>query len=402
MEVVLTGIKPTGQPGTLHIGNYVGAMKPAVAASRNPNVQSYYFLADYHAIGADAARGALHAGDRGELARRRAGSEQSDALSPERHSRDPRADLDPAQRDGKGLMNRAHAYKAAVAENEATPGRDPDQAITMTLYSYPVLMAADILMFKASKVPVGRDQKQHVEMARDIAQRFNHHFGETFVLPDAVIGDNIATLPGLDGRKMSKSYGNAIPLFAREKELRKLVMKIKTNSLEPGQPKDTNDSALYEIYRAFATRRGSRRHSQALRRRYRLGRDEAALVRTHQRGDRARARGVRAADREPARGREAAQARRRASESREPAVPRRDSRPGRHPAARALRRGLGAFTTSGGRRAADVRRLLERVRELQHAEVVAIAADDLDADGQAFGREPRGHGDRGRNVAVIQ
>ncbi len=111
----------------------------------------------------------------------------------------------------KGLMNRAHAYKAAVAENEATPGRDPDQAIMMNLYSYPILMAADILMFKAAKVPVGRDQKQHVEMARDIAQRFNHHFGETFVLPDAVIGDNIATLPGLDGRKMSKSYGNVIP-----------------------------------------------------------------------------------------------------------------------------------------------------------------------------------------------
>jgi tryptophanyl-tRNA synthetase len=150
-------------------------------------------------------------------------------------------------------MNRAHAYKAAVAENEATPGRDPDQAIMMSLYSYPVLMAADILMFKANKVPVGKDQKQHVEMARDIAQRFNHHFGDTFVLPDAVIGDHIATLPGLDGRKMSKSYGNVIPLFAGEKELRKLVMKIKTNSLEPRQPKDPSDSALFDIYRAFAT-----------------------------------------------------------------------------------------------------------------------------------------------------
>jgi tryptophanyl-tRNA synthetase len=114
-------------------------------------------------------------------------------------------------------------------------------------------MAADILMFKATKVPVGRDQKQHVEMARDIAQRFNHNFGETFVLPEPVIGEHIATLPGLDGRKMSKSYGNVIPLFAGEKELRKVVMKIKTNSLEPGQPKDTNDSALFEIYRAFAT-----------------------------------------------------------------------------------------------------------------------------------------------------
>jgi tryptophanyl-tRNA synthetase len=154
-----------------------------------------------------------------------------------------------------------------VAENEATPGRDPDQAIMMNLYSYPILMAADILMFKAAKVPVGKDQKQHVEMARDIAQRFNHHFGETFVLPEAVIGDHVATLPGLDGRKMSKSYGNVIPLFAGEKELRKLVMKIKTNSLEPGQPKDPADSALFEIYRAF----GSEEEVAVVRKRYAEG-----------------------------------------------------------------------------------------------------------------------------------
>jgi tryptophanyl-tRNA synthetase len=167
----------------------------------------------------------------------------------------------------KGLMNRAHAYKAAVAENEAAGRADPDHAVMMNLYCYPILMAADILLFKATKVPVGKDQKQHVEMARDVAQRFNHHFGETFVLPDAMIGDNIATLPGLDGRKMSKSYGNAIPLFASEKELRKLIMKIKTNSLEPGQPKDTQDSALYAIYRAFA----SDDEAAAIRERYAAG-----------------------------------------------------------------------------------------------------------------------------------
>jgi tryptophanyl-tRNA synthetase len=167
----------------------------------------------------------------------------------------------------KGLMNRAHAYKAAVAENEAVGRADPDHAVMMNLYCYPILMAADILLFKATKVPVGKDQKQHVEMARDVAQRFNHHFGETFVLPDAMIGENIATLPGLDGRKMSKSYGNAIPLFASEKELRKLIMKIKTNSLEPGQPKDTQDSALYAIYRAFA----SDDEAAAIRERYAAG-----------------------------------------------------------------------------------------------------------------------------------
>jgi tryptophanyl-tRNA synthetase len=254
MEVVLTGIKPTGQAGMLHVGNYVGAMKPAVAASRNPNVHSYFFLADYHAIGADAdalARSTLEI----------AASWLAVGLDPSKVVLYRQSDVPEIPEltwilhcvSAKGLMNRAHAYKAAVAENEASPGRDPDQAVMMSLYSYPILMAADILMFKATKVPVGKDQKQHVEMARDIAQRFNHRFGATFVLPEAVIDDSIATLPGLDGRKMSKSYGNVIPLFAAENALRKLVMKIKTNSLEPGQPKDPSDSALFDIYRAFAT-----------------------------------------------------------------------------------------------------------------------------------------------------
>ncbi len=123
----------------------------------------------------------------------------------------------------------------------------------MALYSYPILMAADILMFKSTKVPVGRDQKQHVEMTRDIAQRFNHHYGDVLVLPEAVIDENTAVLKGLDGRKMSKSYNNIIPIFENEKGLRKLIMKIKTNSLEPGEPKDTEDSTLFDIYKAFAT-----------------------------------------------------------------------------------------------------------------------------------------------------
>jgi tryptophanyl-tRNA synthetase len=164
----------------------------------------------------------------------------------------------------KGLMNRAHAYKAAVAENEAAGSKDPDKGVTMGLFCYPILMSADILMFKANKVPVGKDQKQHVEMARDIAQRFNHHFGETFVVPEAVIDDPTAVLPGLDGRKMSKSYGNTIPIFLPEKELRKSILKIKTNSLEPGAPKDPDDSALFQIYAAFATRP----ETAALRKRY--------------------------------------------------------------------------------------------------------------------------------------
>ena len=153
----------------------------------------------------------------------------------------------------KGLMNRAHAYKAAVSANEESGSRDPDKGITMALFGYPVLMTADILMFNASKVPVGRDQIQHVEMARDIAQRFNHIYGEIFVLPEAVVDDKAAVLSGLDGRKMSKSYNNTIPLFVPAKKLRKLVMKIKTNSLEPGEPKDPDDCTLYDIYKAFAS-----------------------------------------------------------------------------------------------------------------------------------------------------
>jgi tryptophanyl-tRNA synthetase len=152
----------------------------------------------------------------------------------------------------KGLMNRAHAYKAAVQANQEA-GEDDDLAITMGLFSYPTLMAADILMFNASDIPVGRDQIQHVEMARDIAQRFNHHYGEHFVLPSAVVDDNVAVLQGLDGRKMSKSYNNTIPLFLTEKKLKKHINKIKTNLLEPGEPKDTDDSAVFQLWQAFAT-----------------------------------------------------------------------------------------------------------------------------------------------------
>ena len=149
-------------------------------------------------------------------------------------------------------MNRAHAYKAAVQANQES-GEDPDFAVTMGLYSYPVLMAADILLFGTDLVPVGRDQVQHVEMARDIAQRFNHHYGEHFVLPSASVEENAAVLTGLDGRKMSKSYGNTIPLFLPEKELQKHINRIKTNLQEPGEPKDPDSSSVFQIWQAFAT-----------------------------------------------------------------------------------------------------------------------------------------------------
>jgi tryptophanyl-tRNA synthetase len=253
METVLTGITTTGAP---HIGNYVGAIRPAIEASARSDVASFLFLADYHSL--------VKSGDpktRAQSTLEIAASWLAAGLDPDSVVLYRQSDVPEIMEltwiltcmTAKGLMNRAHAYKAAVAENEAIPGNDPDQGITMGLFCYPILMAADILMFKAHKVPVGRDQKQHVEMARDIAGRFNHHFGETFVLPEAVIDEGTAVLPGLDGRKMSKSYGNTIPLFLPEKQLRKAIMKIKTNSQEPGEPKDPDDSSLFAIYRAFAT-----------------------------------------------------------------------------------------------------------------------------------------------------
>jgi len=252
-KTVLTGITTTGTP---HIGNYVGAIRPGVAASRDESVRSFLFLADYHSL--------VKSGDAEQMARSTleiAASWLAVGLDPERVVFYRQSDVPEIMElawiltcmTAKGLMNRAHAYKAAVAENEAAEARDPDQGVTMGLFCYPILMAADILMFNADVVPVGRDQKQHVEMARDIAQRFNHHFGDTFVLPEAEIKESTAVLPGLDGRKMSKTYGNTIPLFLPEKQLRKAIMKIKTNSLEPGEPKDPDDSILFAIYSAFAS-----------------------------------------------------------------------------------------------------------------------------------------------------
>ncbi|MBN1238793.1 MAG: tryptophan--tRNA ligase [Gammaproteobacteria bacterium] len=253
METVLTGITTTGAP---HIGNYVGAIRPGVAASADPGTRSFFFLADYHSL--------VKGRDPDRMARSTleiAAAWLACGLDPQKAVFYRQSDVPEIMEltwiltcmTAKGLMNRAHAYKAAVADNEAAGDRDPDKGITMGLFSYPILMAADILMFRTSKVPVGADQIQHVEMARDIAARFNHHYGETFVMPEAVVGETSAVLPGLDGRKMSKSYDNTIPLFAPEKRLRKLIMKIKTNSQEPGEPKDPDQSTLFSIYRAFAT-----------------------------------------------------------------------------------------------------------------------------------------------------
>ena len=251
-SIVLTGITTTGTP---HLGNYAGAIRPAIAASKNADVRPFYFLADYHAL-IKCHEPALVKQSSLEIAATwlALGLDTSNAVFYRQSDVPEIMELTWMLTcvTAKGLMNRAHAYKAAVQENEAVDGSDADKGITMGLFSYPILMAADILMFNANKVPVGKDQIQHIEMARDIASRFNHIYGEHFVLPEAVLDDNAATLLGLDGRKMSKSYQNTIPLFEPEKKLRKLINKIKTNSLEPGQPKDPEGCTLFGIYQAFA------------------------------------------------------------------------------------------------------------------------------------------------------
>lgn len=251
-SIVLTGITTTGTP---HLGNYAGAIRPAIAASKDDDVRPFYFLADYHALIKCNEPERVKQSSREIAATWLAlGLDTSNAVFYRQSDVPEILELTWMLTcvTAKGLMNRAHAYKAAVAENEETEGGDPDKGITMGLFSYPILMAADILMFNANKVPVGKDQIQHIEMARDIAGRFNHLYGEHFVLPEAVVDENAATLLGLDGRKMSKSYNNTIPLFENEKKLRKLINKIKTNSQEPGEPKDTEGCTLFAIYQAFA------------------------------------------------------------------------------------------------------------------------------------------------------
>ena len=253
---VLTGITTTGTP---HLGNYVGAIRPAIAASRGDNVESYYFMADYHAL--------IKCDDPARIARSRleiAATWLACGLDPDKVYFYRQSDIPEIPEltwlltcvTAKGLMNRAHAYKASVDANRAV-GEDDDAGITMGLYSYPILMAADILIFNAHRVPVGRDQIQHIEMARDLAARFNHLFGagrEYFVLPEVVIEESVATLPGLDGRKMSKSYDNTVPLFeGGAKKLKQTIAAIVTDSRLPGEAKDPDSSALMPIYRAFAS-----------------------------------------------------------------------------------------------------------------------------------------------------
>lgn len=251
-KTVLTGITTTGTP---HIGNYLGAIKPAIEASRNPDFNSYFFLADYHAL--------IKCHEPERVAR----STQEIAATWLALGLDPEVATFYRQSDiseiaelnwlltsvtSKGLMNRAHAYKASVDVNRDAGKEDLDDGVTMGLFCYPVLMAADILMFNADIIPVGKDQIQHIEMARDIAGRFNHTFETVFTQPEAQVDEETQLIPGLDGRKMSKSYDNTIPLFCSEDQLRKLINQIKTDTRAPGEPKDADDSTIFQLYNCFA------------------------------------------------------------------------------------------------------------------------------------------------------
>ena len=259
---VLTGITTSGTP---HLGNYVGAVRPTVRASRLGHVESFMFLADYHAL--------IKTGDPARVQRSTleiAATWIACGLDPAKVTFYRQSDIPEITEltwlltclTGKGMLNRAHAYKAMLDRNAAA-GAEPDEGVTAGLFMYPVLMAADILLFNAQQVPVGRDQIQHIEMARDIAASFNHQYGEHFVLPEAAIEESVATLPGLDGRKMSKSYDNTIPLFVPREQLKKLILGIVTDSKAPGEPKDTEGSALFQIYQAFASAEETAAFAQA-------------------------------------------------------------------------------------------------------------------------------------------
>ena len=253
-QIVLTGIKPTGMP---HLGNWVGAIKPTVELSQQPDRQGFFFIADYHALtGLRDAKALRH------YSYSLAAAWIALGLDPHQSILYRQSDIPEvfelswvlACFSPKGLMNRAHAYKAQVQKNQETGEEDVDVGVNMGLYTYPILMAADILIMNSKWVPVGSDQQQHVEIARDLAQYFNRQYQrEVFTLPDALIDQSTAVLPGIDGRKMSKSYNNHIPIFETTDRIRKLIMRIETDSSRPGEPKNPDTSTIFQLYRLLAT-----------------------------------------------------------------------------------------------------------------------------------------------------
>jgi tryptophanyl-tRNA synthetase len=264
-EISLTGIKPTGE---LHVGNYFGAIKPALELAKNYDAR--YFIADYHALNTMKDQKELNSTIRHVAAGWLAAGLDPEKVIFYRQSSIPEVfELTTMLTafTSKGLMNRAHAYKAAVQANNEK-GDDPDAGVNMGLFTYPILMAADIIIFDSDVVPVGQDQEQHVEMARDIAQSVNANYGKQVLkIPQAAVQENVAVVPGLDGRKMSKSYGNTIPLFASEKTLHKTIMRVVTNSQAVEEPKDPDSSQIYLLYKLFATEE----EQAALAARYRAG-----------------------------------------------------------------------------------------------------------------------------------
>lgn len=267
-RTVLTGIKPTGTP---HLGNLLGAIRPALRIAADPALRAFYFIADYHALTSVTDRAELR-----RLTREVAATWLACGLDPERVLFYRQSDVPEtfelawilACFTPKGWMNKAHAYKAKVADNEAAGVADLDAGVHMGVYTYPILMAADILLFEADLVPVGEDQKQHIEIARDIALRINHTYGADLLkLPSALIDAGAAVIPGRDGRKMSKSYDNTIPLFEPAGRLRKRINAIVTDSTPPEAPKDPATSVVFKIFEQFATREAT----DDLRRRYRDG-----------------------------------------------------------------------------------------------------------------------------------
>jgi tryptophanyl-tRNA synthetase len=262
MQRTVTGIKPTGRP---HLGNYLGMIRPALDLSRS--AEMLCFIADYHALTVTPTPAELR-----ERVLDLAATLLAFGLDTERTALYRQSDLPEVCElawilgcvTPKGLLNRAHAYKAATAANAAL-GRDPDEGINVGLYSYPVLMAADILIHRAQGVPVGRDQRQHVEIARDLAESFNRLYGPVLVVPEPVVDERVMTVPGIDGRKMSKSYGNEIGLSAGPDEIRRRVARIVTDSRSPAEPKEPD--TILSLYRSVAPDDDAR----DLERRYREG-----------------------------------------------------------------------------------------------------------------------------------
>lgn len=251
-KICLTGIKATGMP---HLGNYIGAIKPAIDMANSGLYDSYYFIADYHSL-VSVHDPKLMKTYNYEVA----ATWLAMGLDPQTVTLYKQSDIPEILElhwmtscfTIKGLMNRAHAYKAVVQDNQEHE-RDEDHGVNIGLYTYPILMASDIMILSADVVPVGADQLQHIEIARDIATAFNNTYGNKLKLPKAIVAEGNKLLVGLDGRKMSKSYGNHIPLFSSDKDLKKLINRITTDSSGPTEPKKPEDSLIFDFYSEFAS-----------------------------------------------------------------------------------------------------------------------------------------------------